>query len=149
MMTSVAYLLLALPIALVVGSCFLISAVRQADEGYETSFGFRRGALPTVIGASNETAPPMRMRASTSSTAPMLVPVAAVMAPAAGTISPLYRRHRRRNHSRPPMPAVSASPFELQCAATRERANEVNSTPPLDVSTKAIIANVLGQDSVS
>jgi hypothetical protein len=150
-----------------VGGLVLWKAIRRAGDGYEDTRGFHRGALPSVKIARPTLAQapaPVRVSASpfptvtgtglsmSTSVANLLTsttaPVTTVIKSPEAIPSPLYRRHRRSNNSRPPMPIASASPFEIQCAATRQRAGQtVDSTPPVDVSAKAIIKEILGQKS--
>lgn len=153
-MIILSYLLLGFVTCLAISLVIIWTAMRRAADGYEDDLGFHLGPLPSLKIATPAPAPFSFFPSVTGTAAtgvPMTASVANLQATTAAPVntplrsldpipSPLYRRHRRSGNSRPPIPVASASPFEIECAATRQRAGQtVNSTPPLGTSAKAII----------
>jgi hypothetical protein len=99
-------------------------AYRRAAEGYEDTLGFHVSAVRAIS---------LRMEAS-------MVGVDGLIA-----TMPMTRR-RRSGQSRAPISVASASPFE-EPAPKKRRAKRVDSTPPIGVSTQALMNRILGQES--
>ena len=158
-MTIIVSPLITLTIILLFGAWILAVAIRHAAEGYEDAFGFSLGEPP---------APPVSLALPQPGPINIAGPVNAPVFAAAhlstdtttqavtifvtGTsraASALYRRHRRSTNSSAafPVPATSslstgsASPFAIQCAATRARANQVDSASPFPVSAKSVLVD--------
>ena len=122
-MIILSYLLLGFVALLALTGWVLFAAMCSAEEGYEDALGFHVGGLGIASVAIEALAPAVAS-----------VTVASAAFTAA---SPLFKRHRRGHSaspfggSVPPFPIVaSASPFEISCAETRTRAQQVPSNPP-------------------
>jgi hypothetical protein len=122
-MTPKDYLLIGIGTVLSAAGWTLWHAYRCAKDGYEDLLGFHGSSVPVLT---------LRMEAS-------IVGVEGLVA-----AMPVKRR-RRSGNSRPPMNVASASPFE-QPAPKRRRTQRVDSTPPIAVSTQAIINQIMGQE---
>jgi len=150
-MTITASLLITFTTMLILGGWRLAVAISRADEGYEDALGFSPGKLPplplSLLQPKAAQAPvnaPARMSvpaASHSSTDTTAQSVTIFVSGAGRAASPLYRRHRRSGNTATPFPVQSASPFEIQCAATRARANQADSTPPMPLSAKSAFSD--------
>lgn len=162
-MITLSYLLLGFVACVASGGWVIWINMRRASDGYEDGLGFHVGAMPlrkitipapmpasasaSIFSTVTGTAA-VSMSATVANLQTTTAPVTTTIKNPDAIPSPLYRRQRRSSNSRPPMPVASASPFEIQCAATRERAGQtVDSTPPIDVSAKTIIKTILGQKS--
>jgi len=158
-MTIIVSLLITLTTILLFGGWILAVAVRHATEGYEDARGFSAGKLPAspvslalpqagpvdIASPVNEPAfAPVHFSTDTTTQA-----VTIFVTDTSRAASALYRRHRRSTNSSAafPVPSTSssstgsASPFAIQCAATRARANQVDSASPFPVSAKSALGD--------
>ena len=157
-MTITVSLLITLATLLLFGGWTLISAIGHADEGYEDAFGFSFGLLPSASpyfsqpfqSAPVKTAPATHQSASAADSVADTMTQGGDAASESGRgASALYRRHRRSTSSTAPFapPATSssstgsASPFAIQCAVTRARANQTDTTSPFPVSNKTMFGD--------
>jgi hypothetical protein len=126
-MTITPYLLITLATLAIMGGWTLVTAIRQAEDGYEDALGFSFGLL-TVPAASllrSQTAPniasvPASSPApaiSHSSTGTTTQSVTIFVSSIGRAASPLYRRYRRSGNSASPFSSQSASPFSTQSAS--------------------------------
>jgi len=158
-MTIIVSLLITLTTVLLFGGWILAVAIRHADEGYEDAHGFSFGKAPTppvslalpqpgpVNIAGPVSVPAFAAVHSFTDTTTQAVTI--FVSGTGRTASALYRRHRRSTNSSAsfPVPSTaslstgSASPFAIQCAATRARANQVDSASPFPVSAKSVLGD--------
>jgi len=158
-MTITVSLLITLATLMLLGGWVLAVAIHHADEGYEDAFGFNSGPapaapvpLPGPSAAADKIATPMNEPAfAKGDFAPDAVAqTATIFVSGPGrAASALYRRHRRSSNSTAsfPVPTTSsattgsASPFAIQCAVTRARANRVDSASPFPVNAKSMFGD--------
>ena len=150
-MTITVSLLITLTTILLFGGWTLAFAIGHADEGYEDAFGFRFGlpsASPVFLRQPQprpvSIAPPAPVPAFTptdSTTDTTTQAVTIFVSETGRTASALYRRYRRSSNSSAPLSTGSASPFAIQCAATRARANRVDAASPFPVSDKSVFGD--------
>lgn len=161
-MTITVSLLITLATFLLLGGWVLAVAIRHAEEGYEDALGFNSGkppalaaSLPQIAGSPDEVAGPVSTPTFASVNLSADTATQAVTIFVSGTgraASALYRRHRRSGNSSASFPVQttassttgSASPFAIQCAVTRERANRVDSASPFPVSAKPAFGDGAG-----
>jgi len=159
-MTITVSLLITLAALTLLGGWILAVAIHRADEGYEDALGFNVGT-PTVSPVARaepasaphplstpENAPAF---ASTNISADMTTQAVTIfVAEPARAASALYRRHRRSGNSSASFPVQtgssssttgSASPFAIQCAVTRARANRADSASPFPVNAKSMFGD--------
>ena len=152
-------LLITLTTILLFGGWALAAAIGHAAEGYEDAFGFRFG-LPAAApifrhqpqAAQVSIAAPAHVPAfaPTDATTDTTTQAVTIFVSETGrTASALYRRHRRSSNSSAafPVPSTStvstgsASPFAIQCAATRARANRIDPASRFPVSDKSVFGD--------
>ena len=154
-MTITVSLLIMLATIMLFGGWTLAVALRHADEGYEDALGFNFGrppaspvSLPEPTTAPGKVSAPVNASALASVSLPTDITTQAVTIFVSGpgrAASALYRRHRRSGNSSASFPVQtasssstgSASPFAIQCAVTRARANNADSASPFPVNAKS------------
>ena len=158
-MTIIVSLLITLTAILLFGGWILAVAIRHATEGYEDALGFSLGKPPvSPVSLALPQAGPINIAgpvnapafaAVHSSTDTTTQAVTIFVSGTGRTASALYRRYHRSTNSSAafPVPSTaslstgSASPFAIQCAATRARANQVDSASPFPVSGKSVLGD--------
>ena len=156
-MTIIVSLLITLTTILLFGGWILSVAIRHAAEGYEDAHGFSLGTPPaSPVSLALPQAGPVNIAgplnvpafaAVHSSTDTTTQAVTIFVSSTGRTASALYRRYHRSTHSSAAFPSPStvstgsASPFAIQCAATRARANQADSAAPFPVSAKSALSD--------
>ena len=158
-MTIIVSLLITLTTILLFGGWILSVAIRHAAEGYEDAHGFSLGKPPaSPVSLALPQAGPVNIAgplnvpafaAVHSSTDTTTQAVTIFVSSTGRTASALYRRYHRSTHSSAAFPSPStssvstgsASPFAIQCAATRARANQADSAAPFPASAKSALGD--------